>query len=88
MQRIIAIGFIILFILMDAIKLKLLSIVLGVMVGILSYPYVQGQGQIQGQVQMHGPDSNIVRKEVYVLKNKCYKYEPIPYLCGVSSRSN
>lgn len=81
MQRIIAIGFIILFILMDAIKLKLLSIVLGVTVGILSYPYVQGQ------IQMHGPDSNIVRKEVHVLNNKCYKYEPIPYLCGVS-RSN
>jgi hypothetical protein len=80
---IIAIGFIILFILMDAIKLKLLSIVLGVTVGILAYPYFQGQGQ----VKVHGPDSNIVRKEVHVLKNKCYKYEPIPYLCGVS-RSN
>ena len=83
MQRIIAIGFIILFILMDAIKLKLLSIALGVSLGILSYPYLFSQN-----LKGHGPDSNIVRKEVHVLKNKCYKYEPIPYLCGVSSRSN
>ena len=32
----------------------------------------------------HGPDSNIIRKEIYQDQNmNCYHYEPVAHLCGV-----
>jgi hypothetical protein len=34
--------------------------------------------------QTHGPDSNIVRKEIHQDQNgKCYHFEPVPYICGI-----
>ncbi len=69
---------------------QILSLILGVIAGILSYPYLFARAR----AEPHGPDSNIVRKEIHqgpapgeLGRTKCYKYEPIPYLCGVS-RSN
>jgi hypothetical protein len=57
--------------------LTIISLIIGWLTAIIMYPYIQ-------RAPVHGPDSNIVRKEVFIKDGKYYKYEPIPYLCGTS----
>ena len=36
---------------------------------------------------VHAPDSNVVRKQVFRNDNKCYVLEPIIYVCPLHSRA-
>jgi len=58
-------------------EVNIVSLVLGWLTAIYLYPYLVS-------APLHGPDSNVIRKEIFIKNGKCYRYEPIPYLCGTS----
>ena len=53
---------------------KIISITLGLTVGILTSML------IRPPFVYHGPDSNVIRKQIFHYENKCYKLEPVIYL--------
>ena len=58
-----------------------ISIILGFTIGVRLMKY------LVPNTEEHGPDSNIIRKEIYQDQNmNCYHYEPVAHLCGVAQR--
>jgi hypothetical protein len=53
----------------------LLSMITGLFVAVLIYFF----GGFN--IQYRGPDSNIVRKKVYTIDNKCFMFEPVVHIC-------
>lgn len=51
------------------------SIVLGIIFSILIY-FLFGFN-----IKYHGPNSNIIRKKIYKVDDKCYMLEPIVHIC-------
>ena len=36
---------------------------------------------ITSRVKFHGPDSNVIKHEIYNNNGQCIKFEPVPYIC-------
>ncbi len=57
---------------------------LSIFLGLIAAKIIMGKNVIE-----HGPDSNIVRKEIHksqVHPDICYKFEPVTYVCGVANK--
>jgi len=64
-----------------SLQLITLNILLGIFCGIVGYHYI-------GRIRYRGPDSNIVRNEIYKIGNECYMFIPIKCLCANETNSN
>jgi hypothetical protein len=58
--------------------LSIIMIILGIVIGYLMFEYY-----IRLNIKYHGPNSSIVKKTIFVDKknNKCYMFDPKPYIC-------
>ncbi len=58
--------------------LSLIMIILGIFIGYLLFNYYN-----KSNIKYHGPNSSIVKKTISFDKknNKCYIFEPKPYVC-------
>lgn len=56
------------------------SVLLGLIVGwMIMYWWIR-------RPKIHGPNSNIIREQIYRDNDKCYKYTPMPYVCSTRSK--
>ena len=60
---------------------KFFSFILGLSLGIILEYY------LFPRIIYHGPNSNIIKKKIFKLKNKKYKLVPKPYSCGIRYNS-
>ncbi len=54
---------------------KIFNIICGFIIGILL------TFLFRSPIVFRGPDSNIVRKQIFKYNNKCYKLTPVIYIC-------
>lgn len=53
----------------------IINIIIGLIIGIIIY-YANHKSY-----KYKGPDSNIIKNNIYKLNDKCYKFVPIVYIC-------
>lgn len=58
-----------------------LSILIGLYLG-----YFAGTNLFKKKIKYHGPNSNIIRGQIYknTSNNGCYKMEPVVHICPIS----
>ena len=60
----------------------LISIILGLFISYFFSTYIL----FNQKYKFKGPNSNSVRKKIYIDENKiCFSFIPIPYICPISS---
>lgn len=62
----------------DILYTVLLAIFISLVIFFISYPFTTYKG----------PDSNIIRKQIYRYNGKCYKLEPVVHMCPASYKSS
>lgn len=53
----------------------IIALLIGIILGALLYFL------FLNKIKYRGPDSNIIRKKIYKVDNKCYKFKPTIYMC-------
>lgn len=58
---------------------QLLNSVMGLILGIFLAYFINTTRQLY-----KGPNSNIIKKQIYTRNDKCYKLEPVVHICPIS----
>ena len=61
--------------------IECLIIISGILIGIILF-YI-----VKKPFVYRGPNSSIIKKQIYMKNNKYYKLEPVVYICGFGSGS-
>lgn len=57
------------------------SYIISIILALLITPYIYSIIVKYVLTEYHGPDSNIIKREIYSKDKLCYKLLPIPYVC-------
>jgi hypothetical protein len=54
----------------------IMSLLLGILLAVLTFSFLRHEN-------LHGPDSNYFKTEIFNLDGKCYMFKPKMYLCSL-----